>query len=373
MITMRRFALLGVAALTIAVALYGVVASLATSEVHRWAQGTTVVKSPLGRRFGPALAPAGSEIIVFGGVRRGSRFPSSATNDGAILNLQTAQWSKIAPAPFRLPLDPPAAVWTGRELVVLGAVCVKADEFDEGDCGGTRLAGAVYTRPTDSWRVLRLPAVYRKVYGGISAYPLLWTGTEALFWDGTDRYIAFSPQTDRFRTFKPPTFGINLGATCIAGRHVVVVGFAAGPTLLYVLDENASHWNTGAQLPKDFPRYELTTCTRRSAILASYDLSQIVRYSIASKQWIPVSSPADRVAGAYYRASGHGDVVDFWIPGDPHGLRFDTVHHRWSAITGGPSFQMEPGLLVWVRGLAATYGERFPGTPGDLLVIYRPR
>ena len=124
-----------------------------------------------------------------------------------------AGWTELAPPPFER--SDPAAVWTGRELILWGGgTDYNANFFAD---------GAIYDPVSDEWAAmsdgpLRARADARAV----------WTGSEVLIWGGYGNQGRFSdgaayrPETDTWRSFRPPLS--NSPAHVWTGRELIVVG-----------------------------------------------------------------------------------------------------------------------------------------------------
>jgi hypothetical protein len=138
-------------------------------------------ESPLSGRVPVAAAWTGVELIVWGDMSR-----SSEDVDGAAYEPASDTWRKLAPAPFAL--NEAEAVWTGKELVVYGAV------LDGKNRSETEHAqGMAYDLAADTWRE-------------IAPYPLspqastvVWTGQEMIAWDYELQAAAYDPASDSWR------------------------------------------------------------------------------------------------------------------------------------------------------------------------------
>jgi len=120
-------------------------------------------------------------------------------------------WREIADSPL-VPREFPAAVWTGREMIIWGGYrFARTCEVDGGVCtdeNSDRFAqldeefadGAAYDPATDTWRMLS-PAPIE----GRSLAQAVWTGTEVIIWGGSyssrpeEMGAAYDPATDEWR------------------------------------------------------------------------------------------------------------------------------------------------------------------------------
>jgi len=107
--------------------------------------------SPLSPRVGQAAVWTGTEMVIWGGDQRGGANPSSATGDGAAYDPATNRWSLLPAAPLS-PRADATAIWTGAEVVVLGAETSQADGSSQnhGD-------GAAYDPSTNRWQHIPAP------------------------------------------------------------------------------------------------------------------------------------------------------------------------------------------------------------------------
>jgi hypothetical protein len=120
-------------------------------------------------------------MIVWGD---GSRF--AAVRDGAAYDPIADSWRSLPPAP--LALNDANAVWTGKEMVVLGAL------LDANNHSTTRHArGIAFDPKSDRWR--QLPAYPLSQ----QASSVAWTGSEVLAWDYELEAGAYNATDDTWR------------------------------------------------------------------------------------------------------------------------------------------------------------------------------
>jgi hypothetical protein len=129
-----------------------------------------------------AWAWTGRELIVWGGGE-----PDSGTAvGGAALDPSTGSWRAIADAPA--PMTLANAVWTGTEMVVVGAA------LDPGNRSTTPTAVAqAYDPPTDTWRRLPDPPLSPQ------ASETVWFGDEVVAWDYGSDSARYLPSEDRWQ------------------------------------------------------------------------------------------------------------------------------------------------------------------------------
>jgi hypothetical protein len=164
-------------------------------------------------RAGAAVAWAGSELVVWGGRTRDRLLHA----DGAAYDPRTRRWRPVPPAPQAQAFpEGGAAVWTGRELLLWGGdTPVAGTRLDGAMRPGDGLA---YDPVTDRWR--RLPAPPGLLPA--RARPAVWTGQELLVVGaeadqqtagGGLRGAAYDPLADRWRPLAP--------SPRLTGRHLM--------------------------------------------------------------------------------------------------------------------------------------------------------
>ena len=166
--------------------------------------------SPIGARHRPAAVWTGTEMVLWGG---------TPTGPGAAFDPATGVWREIAPSPIDVRL-PQAVVWTGTEMIVWGGI---ADDSEMAD-------GAAYDPASDTWRRLSDAPL------GAATPIAVWTGDEMIVLgasptsdpDNTNPSItegamaAYDPATDRWRSLAPvpgygrPTQAVWTGSSILA-------------------------------------------------------------------------------------------------------------------------------------------------------------
>jgi hypothetical protein len=132
------------------------------------------------------------------------------------------RWRSIPPAPVTAAPET-RAVWTGRELVVLGAI---AECPPNADCSTLPNAAAAYDPKTDTWR--RLPDLPRAPEGGVS---VAWNGVAVVVAWATccgGATFAYSPEADTWREIAAPPPEVANGEIARTGRGLVGVGMGSG-------------------------------------------------------------------------------------------------------------------------------------------------
>ena len=185
-------------------------------------RSTDIPVAPIAPRSAAAGVWTGDELIVCCGLRVG---------DGDEYRTDTAAAYRPATRTWRLLTDPPAvagrgfgaAVWTGKEMIV-----VFAGRNDQGP-----RAAIAYDPGTDRWRRLADPP-------RLAISPqVAWTGQELIVWSpeyqyksALDRGYRYDPATDRWASLPdvPDAFGPNWGSMAWTGDEIIVYGRSTDET-----------------------------------------------------------------------------------------------------------------------------------------------
>jgi hypothetical protein len=217
-----------------------------------------IAPSPLNPREAAVSVWTGTEDIIWGG-----RVGIQALLDGAAYNPSTDTWRTITPNSWGHPGS--HAAWTGSEMVVLA-----------------KNGGAAYDPASDSWRDLplrsgngsfiapvwtgdellgigvdssiddtevRLSAssladdgstweaggsvpVSDNVFDALPDYSVVWTGTEAVVWDGVDHGWAYDPASRTWRALpqlESISAGVDRSVVTSVDGATYVVSLSSGP------------------------------------------------------------------------------------------------------------------------------------------------
>ena len=126
----------------------------------------TFTDAPLPPRFGPIAVWTGREMIVVGGAVANAR----SVSESAAYDPVTQRWRRVAGLPT-LSGEVAGGVWAGDEAIFLGMS--KSDDQEFG-----RAALFLYSVGLDRWQSAILPRPLESVQG----LTLIWTGAEALVW-----------------------------------------------------------------------------------------------------------------------------------------------------------------------------------------------
>lgn len=169
--------------------------------------------SPLGHRQAPVVAWTGRELLEIGGQgghggpRAGAAFDPGDGSSG--------RWRRIAPAP--VPVGALAAsVWTGRRLFVFGG------QLPDGKTPGS--AASLYDPASGRWTVTAAAPFGR----GLPQPAAVWTGRLVVVAGVVDSRVvvaSYDPETGRWRREDPPRPAahpaIDIAMVAAAGRVIV--------------------------------------------------------------------------------------------------------------------------------------------------------
>ena len=120
-------------------------------------------------------------------------------------------WQRLPATPIPNGSYEFSGVWTGRELLLYGAVHDPEQR--------PRAAGAAYNPATNTWR--KLPPAPGPVENAEGGYTAVWTGTE-LLGGGLGLNAAYNPATNRWRRL--PRWGDRNAVTVWTGRLLLTWG-----------------------------------------------------------------------------------------------------------------------------------------------------
>lgn len=204
----------------------------------------TIPPDPRGIVAAPAAVWDGKEALVVGGVDLAGRPVGGAV----AYDPGSDSWRRLADRPDGALQTDPIAVWTGRVMLVIGGV----------DTGGGSLvsAGESYDPATDAWRHIAPPFA-----GPMSdRSPNVWTGSELLVWPAQSSGgatvnvpTAYDPTHDAWRTLaRPPIAARQSAASVWTGKEWIVWGGTTGSAELAdgaAYDPATDTWRTIAASP----------------------------------------------------------------------------------------------------------------------------
>jgi hypothetical protein len=259
--------------------------------------------SGLSPRVAPLVANAGNRVLVVGGQKElytsdgFTTYQAPATRtDGAILDLTTKTWTRIAEAPVPLN-NADVAQWDGEEVLVLAPA-------------GTTVG---YNPSTNSWRYLAEFPLRSRQFAAST-----WTGSEMLILGGSDfipdqnggltairNGAAYRPATNTWRSISDPSADADwiAGSLWTEGRWIVAWSAlgdgTGGPNQVQVVkayDPKTDTWSKVAGLPDNrwIVRFGKTPATviqqlpaNPNAVVAAADDASIWELNSAGA-WRPI-------------------------------------------------------------------------------------
>lgn len=231
------------------------VGSVSDARVHWYpASAVRVIRTapalattPGWQDLGPVPRPAdvrggisvwtGRELIVWGGARTvacarlvvgGSERPAFETpdtcdhdprewrNDGAALDPAQHQWRPLPDPPLDQPLAYPAAVWTGKLLIVTGQACWAPTAAEACYPGG--FPAVAYDPSRNRWATLpRFPYRALPYHSSDDAPAIGWTGRLAVF-SASGALVGYDPVEQKWSTLGTAD---GLPAVCASGHRIV--------------------------------------------------------------------------------------------------------------------------------------------------------
>jgi hypothetical protein len=146
-----------------------------------------LAESPLTPRIPLAVVWTGTEMLVWG-----NRTWNAVALDGAAYDPAHDTWRPLPDSP--LTMNRGTAVWTGSEMIVLGATVGERDVV-EMDSHARAMA---FDPRAGTWRVLPPYPL------AAAASTLVWTGHRILAWDYEFRAAAYDPRRDAWATIPGP-------------------------------------------------------------------------------------------------------------------------------------------------------------------------
>jgi hypothetical protein len=284
-------------------------------------------------------------------------------------------WTALPRSPIG-PLGSRAAVWTGRELIVLGRASGRA--------------AAISYAPRTGWRLLPAPPVLGRaawtgkellVWGSTAAaydgrwrrlprppvagtpQMLAWTGRELVGWTVYGG-AAYKPATGRWRRLPP---ALVAGPSAWTGHELIVVAGTRAAAF-----SPASGWRRLAHLPE--PREGASTVwDGRELLVVGGKSAPAVgfAYDPATDSWRrlePMESGRTGVAAVWTGkrlllwGGETGQPGSFVIP--PHGLAYDPRADRWSPLPQAPLQGRPDPVGVWTGRSLIVWGGDFQFADG---------
>jgi N-acetylneuraminic acid mutarotase len=280
----------------------------------------TMAAAPVEGRSGHSAVWTGTEMIVWGGTAHPTSNDPPHLADGAAYDPAMDSWRIIAPAPIA-PRREHVAVWTGREMLVVGG----RKGFGPAEAV---FDGAAYDPLVDTWRTLAAPP------GPLGLYPAaVWTGSDLLLWGGerpsddplgefSNRGYAYDPEADSWREIADgPLSPRSAAAGVWSGEEVLIYGGGA--------------------------RYEVPEEARFSETYAD-----LAAYDPATDSWRRLTSRLDGYPSVPEFAAWRGTSLFVWYADSYAGQYFsiyDPGGDTWSDFADRPPFEhnSEVAATAW--------------------------
>lgn len=285
------------------------------------------------------------------------------------------RWRRLPPPPQRLPDRLRAVAWTGTELLVLGA--------DLGDPAGIA-RGLALDPSSGTWRATAPPPMT----GPVSVPAAEWTGEELVVW-GLRATVAYDPVADRWRALPTPPVPPRLGGRMAwTGRYLVVWGDAVRllqRQFAAAYDTVTDTWvrlpdpplNRLAATPGVWTGEELVLVTPRTPPSFEHDRIALggLRLQTDPWRWAPVPVPpwltrASTVLTSTLAVTWTGDRVAALGDASFAGLH-DPVAGTWTRLPRGAGDRIRP-VLVWTGDRLLVWGGDGPAGPLVDLAAWQP-
>jgi hypothetical protein len=317
--------------------------------------------APLTPRTGAAATWTGRELLVWGGHDHlgGNTGVLHVAADGAAYDPARGTWRRLPPAPLAARAGA-TAVWTGREVLVVGSVPAVRTDRDRGPAARPPGGGAAYDPVRDTWRHL---ASSPRLRGSLLAQHLVWAGTRLLVW------------SDWRQTLRSDT------VTLANGERAVEMETQDGVDV-WTYDAAADRWAVLPPAPGQpalggavlvWTGREVLSVTGRPYGGPLLDQNPGARYDPARNRWRPLADgpldsaalPAGLWTGAALlvwngTSARSGASRTGYQPGD--GAAWDPRADRWVRLPRSP-LGGSGSVAVWTGRAALVWGGRPWPTP----------
>jgi N-acetylneuraminic acid mutarotase len=306
-----------------------------------------------GRRFVTALDARGNPYIV------------KSVDVAEAYDPAANAWSKLAPPPGPGYVPGYKAVWTGKQMLVFGAI-----------------HSVAFTPATNAWRELR-----KSIPGGI----VVWTGREAIGWgggccgDAWSNGAAYNPATDTYRDLPRSPLAPSQGPMGAWTGHELIL-FVSGfdpdgkpyPARLAraaAYNPATNRWHRIAPLPA--PRQGASAVwdgrellvVGGSVVGSNRVLKGGFAYNPATNSWRRLAPMGSGRLGATAVWTGNRLLLWGGETGSPgsaaisrYGLAYDPKANRWSALPKAPLRARDGSTVVWTDHALIVWGGVI-GTP----------
>jgi len=300
-------------------------------------------------------------------------------------------WRVLAPAPVA-PTDGLGSVWTGKEMLLFGRLTRMTAT---GEAKGRFLVSAAYDPPSNNpaanrWRTLPSSKLLA-IHDGFGL--VIWTGKEMIGWgggccgDAFDDGVTFNLATNRWRALpRSPLAGSQHPLGAWTGKELIVlVGsfdsngkpWPARLARAAAYDPVTNAWRRIAQLP---PAYTPATAVwdgRELLAVGGTVAGPAGKPPTLTRSGFAYDPGANRWRALPPLESGRVSFATVWtgkqlllwggqtepltetkptIP--PHGLSYDPVANRWSALPAAPILGRLDPTAIWTGRSLIVWGCR---------------
>ena len=235
-------------------------------ETNSW---TVLPEAPIVGRSQPSAAWTGEELLVWGGVANGP------LGDGAAFDPVQERWRELPPAPLS-PRVPAVGVWSGTEFLVWGDESRQERARD----------GAAYDPAEDRWRTIAPAPEALNLATGV------WTGRELVVVGAalddsnladtrTAGTLAYDPEQDRWRTLPAPPLSPQASSAALTSEGDVL----AWDYELRAASWTGSAWREEEELPLSFSECYPESASLPNGVVAWYCGSGAF-FEASSRDWI---------------------------------------------------------------------------------------
>lgn len=285
---------------------------------------------------------------------------------GASAGLQTGSWRVLPPAPTPAATSDAVAVWTGRELVVFGRRPASRP--------WSRDVAAAYDPKHRRWSRLSPFAGPKGNFEG--TYHAVWTGRQVLVLGPFD-FQAFDPRTARWRKLPLPRSdsGAALGLVVWTGRELIswgggCCGDASRSGVAYVPATNRWHALPPSPLAPAQGPSGAWTGSRLIVVVSGSDpdghaypqrLARAAAFDPAAESWQRITPPPSPRAGAatvwtgseLLLVGGAGPSGGRYVART--GFAYDPHRNTWRRLPPLP--RLRPGFAaIWAAGRVLLWG-----------------
>ena len=296
--------------------------------------GWTELPAPPFERSDPAAVWTGRELVLWGG---GTDYNANFFADGAAYDPETG-WRSIADGPLSARAYA-LSVWTGSEVLIWGGSGQPGPIND----------GAAYDPESNTWRMLP-PAPWTIPSPAAHA----WTGRELVLFGSTDREksevsgMAYDPIADTWRTIASAPFALNQANGVWTGREVIVFGSELNNGNIsstdlaqgMAYDPQMDSWRV---LPEHgiTPQASWANWMGTEMLVWDYDTTSAL-YDPASDSWREGDPMPIEFSECYPYSVRTTTSVFAWFCGQM--ASFDIDRDRWEPVDPGPvqTFRNDP-------------------------------